>query len=135
MIVRVVEPLMAPEAAAMVVVPRATAVASPAALIVATAVFDEDQVAVLVRSCVVLSLNEPVAVNCRAEPVWIDGAAGVTEIETRLAGAFGPPVLELEAVFPPQPTRANDRRTMNQLRHREITAIRILVALSIPRES
>lgn len=62
--VRVVLPLVAPETALMVVVPALTAVANPVELIVAAAAFDEDQVAVFVRSWVVLSLNAPVAVNC-----------------------------------------------------------------------
>jgi hypothetical protein len=45
-----------PEAAVMLVVPMATAVAKPAELIFAAAVFEEVQVALLVRSAVLLSL-------------------------------------------------------------------------------
>ena len=66
--VSVVEPLMLPEAALIVVVPVATLVASPPAAIVVAAVFDEVQVAEAVRSCVLLSLNVPVAVNCCVLP-------------------------------------------------------------------
>ena len=51
--VNVAEPLMVPDLAVTVVFPGATAVASPALLIVDTAAFDEVQVAVLVRFCVV----------------------------------------------------------------------------------
>lgn len=86
MTVKVVVPVMVPEAAVMVVVPPLALVARPVALMVATAVFDEDQVAVFVRSFVLPSVNEPIAVNWRVAPVWIDGAAGVTEIDTRVGG-------------------------------------------------
>ena len=58
--VSVVEPLIEPEVALMVVVPAPVLVACPcvpeALLIVATAVFDELHVTVVVRSCVLLSL-------------------------------------------------------------------------------
>ena len=39
-----------------------------------------------VRSCVVLSVYVPVAVNCCSVPGAIDGFAGVTAIDTRTAG-------------------------------------------------
>jgi hypothetical protein len=48
--VTVVLPLIVPERALIVAVPAVTPVASPLELIVATAVFDDDHVAVLVRS-------------------------------------------------------------------------------------
>ena len=51
--VRVVEPLIVPDLAVMVALPWAKLVAKPPLLSVATAVFDEVQVAVLVRFCVV----------------------------------------------------------------------------------
>ena len=66
--VSVVEPLMLPEAAWIVVVPVPTAVPRPVALMVATAVFEEDHVAEPVRFCVELSLNAPVAMNCSLLP-------------------------------------------------------------------
>ena len=50
--VNAAEPLTAPTAAAMVVVPCATLVANPALLTAATAVADELHVAVVVRFCV-----------------------------------------------------------------------------------
>jgi len=53
--VNVVLPLILPSVAETVVVPTATAVASPVALMVATAVVDEDQVTWLVRFCVLVS--------------------------------------------------------------------------------
>ena len=60
---RVVVPLTLLDAAVIVLAPAPTPVASPVALIVAMAVFDEDHVAVFVRFCVELSLNNPVALN------------------------------------------------------------------------
>ena len=54
--VRVVVPLTAAEVAVMVVVPGATAVAIPDMLTVATAVLDDNQLAVAVRFLVVPSL-------------------------------------------------------------------------------
>ena len=54
--VKVVEPLIAPEAASIVVCPAPTALASPVVLIVATPGADELHVAVLVRFCLLPSL-------------------------------------------------------------------------------
>jgi len=53
---RVVDPATLPEVAEMVVVPAATAVASPAMLIVATAPLEDSQLALVVRFFVLLSL-------------------------------------------------------------------------------
>ena len=81
--VSVVEPLIVPEVALIVLDPVATVVANPALLIVATVVVPEVQVAVLVRFCVLLSVYVPVAVNCCVNPLVTDGFAGVTLIELR----------------------------------------------------
>jgi hypothetical protein len=54
--VRVVVPDTVPEVAVMVVVPPPTAVASPEVLMVATEVFDDNQLAVDVRFLVLPSL-------------------------------------------------------------------------------
>jgi hypothetical protein len=62
--VSVVDPVMLPAAAEIVVVPAAAEAANPEALIVAAPVLDEFQVTEEVRSCVVLSEYVPVAVNC-----------------------------------------------------------------------
>jgi len=80
--VSVVVPLMAPEAALIVLVPVPTPVANPPEVIVATVVVSELHVAVLVRFCVELSENVPVAVNCFVVPLAIEGFAGVTAIDT-----------------------------------------------------
>jgi hypothetical protein len=77
----VVEPTIEDEVAEIAEVPTPAPVANPAALIVAVAVFDELQVAVLVRFWVVPSLKVPVAVNCCVAPLVIDGFAGVTAID------------------------------------------------------
>jgi hypothetical protein len=69
----------------MVVDPLPTAVARPAVLMVATPAADELHVAVLVRFWVLPSLYVPVAVNCCVLPLVIDGFAGVTAMETRVA--------------------------------------------------
>ena len=72
--------------AAIVVEPVATLVASPslppALLTVATPAADELHVTAVVRSCVVLSLNVPVAANCCVTPSAIDGFVGVTANDT-----------------------------------------------------
>jgi hypothetical protein len=83
--VSVVEPLTDPKAAVMVLFPVATLVARPRALIVATADEDELQSTDAVRSCVLESLNVPVAVNCFVVPTAMLPLAGVTTIETSVA--------------------------------------------------
>ena len=62
--VRVVEPLTERTVALIVVVPTVKLEASPVELTLATLGLDEFQVAVPVRSCVLLSLYVPVTVNC-----------------------------------------------------------------------
>jgi hypothetical protein len=49
---------------------------------IATEVFDDVQVAVVVRSCVVLSENVPTAWNCKTLPLPMLASAGVTVIDT-----------------------------------------------------
>ncbi len=61
--VKVVDPVMPSETALIVLVPAATPVANPPAVIVATLVVTELQLAVLVKFCVELSEKVPVAVN------------------------------------------------------------------------
>ena len=92
--VRVVEPEMFPLAAVIVLVPAAWGVANPAAVIVATLVFDEPQVTAAVRSRVVLFERVPVAVNCWVAPMATAGFAGVTAMETSAA------VVTVRAVVP-----------------------------------
>jgi hypothetical protein len=85
--VKVVDPETVPEVAVMVLLPAASAFASPCVgmvvLIVATAVFDELQVALPVSFWVVPSLYDPVAMNCSLVPGATAGFAGVTAIDTR----------------------------------------------------
>ena len=83
--VRVVEPLTEETVALIVVVPTAKLEASPVESRLATLVLDEFQVAAPVRSCVVLSLYVPVAVNCWALPTSTDGLTGLTAMLVKTA--------------------------------------------------
>jgi hypothetical protein len=89
-IVRPVEPVIAPEVACIVVLPVPTPVAKPVPLTVAAPVFVEVHVTALVRFNVLLSLYVPVAVNCCVAPFAIDGFTGLTAIDTRAAVTVKP---------------------------------------------
>jgi hypothetical protein len=84
--VRSVDPLIVPEVAVIVEVPAATAVASPAELMVATVVVEEAQATEFVRFAVLPSVYVPVAANCWVVATTIEAPAGVTATLTR-AGA------------------------------------------------
>src|SRR6266446_4629073 len=93
----------------MVLVPVATPLATPALVIVATEVFEELQVTVLVRFRVLPSLYAPVAVNGCVAPLAIDGFAGVTAIDdsTAVTVSVVDPMTEPDAawiVLAPTPT-------------------------------
>ena len=79
-------PEIAPDVALTCATPWAAPVSRPPAVTVATDVFEDDHVAVLVMSTVLPSEYVPVAVSCCVVPLAIVGFAGVTEIETRTAG-------------------------------------------------
>jgi len=85
----------------MVVEPGDFVVAMPALETVAALVFDELQVAELVRSLLLPSLYLPVAVNCWASPAGIEGEPGVTPMDCKTGGAPPP---EPELLPPPQAT-------------------------------
>ena len=91
------EPETVPLVAVMVVLPAAKAVARPELLTVATDVFDELHVTVVVRFCVLPSLYVPVAVNCANLPCGTVALLGVTAIETNEAGLTVSMVLALMA--------------------------------------
>lgn len=74
-------PVTEPDAAVMVTVPRLPAAATPPTVIEANRMSDDDQVTVVLMSCVVPSENVPVAVNCWRTPKGIEALAGVTAIE------------------------------------------------------
>ena len=80
--VSVVEALIVPELACIVVLPVATPVANPVPLIVATTALLELHVTTPVKFCWLPSLYVPVAVNCSVAPFTIDGFAGVTASDT-----------------------------------------------------
>jgi hypothetical protein len=63
------EPVVEPDAAEIISIPAATPLTRPVAFTVATLVFEDDQLAESVRSCVLPSPNVPVAVNCTGAPI------------------------------------------------------------------
>ena len=83
--VSTVDPDTDPEVALITLDPTPAPVARPPEVIVAVDVVAEAQVTEAVRFCVLLSLYVPVAVNCCVWPLAIEGLAGVTAIETRVA--------------------------------------------------
>src|SRR5712664_4056692 len=83
--VSMVELLMVPELAVTVAVPVPMLCASTALLIVAVETVSDDQVAVLVRSCVLPSVNVPVTVNGCVVPSAMEGFAGVIARDTSTA--------------------------------------------------
>jgi methylglyoxal synthase len=97
--VNVVLPLTPPSVAVMTDDPVFTDDASPALPpafeMVAVPVVPDVQVTAVVRVCVVMSVYVPVAVNWRVRPFAIDGAAGVTAIETNVAAVTVSVVLPL----------------------------------------
>jgi hypothetical protein len=100
--VNVADPLTLPFVAVMVVVPWLTAVTNPPADIVAIAVLDDVQVAVLVRFWVPpLPLKVPVAVNWSVALVSIDKLGAVTWIDLSV-GVPPPPPPALPELVPPQ---------------------------------
>jgi hypothetical protein len=78
-------PLIDPDDAMIVTVPRFPAVTRPLTVIDATLFFEELQVTVPVMFCVLPSENVPVAVNCCTVPRGMDAFTGVTAIETKVA--------------------------------------------------
>jgi hypothetical protein len=88
--VSTVDPLIDPEVAVMLAVPSATVVAipivEPVLLIVATLVVSELHCTVVVMFCMLPSVYVPVAVNCCVAPSGSVGIAGVTAIDTNVAG-------------------------------------------------
>ena len=77
----VVLPATEPDAAPIVLEPRATAVARPDEVMVATEGLEEFQFAELVISDMEPSVKVAVAVNCRVAPMVIPGEAGVTTMD------------------------------------------------------
>jgi hypothetical protein len=109
--VRVVDPLIAPEVAVIVTCPPFTGVARPVPLMPATVLAEDAQLTVELMSFDVPSLYLPVAVNCCVDPKAMVEAAGVTAIDVNVALVGGGALVEL----PPQPTKANiSSTTTNQ---------------------
>src|ERR1035438_7227964 len=142
--VRTVDPLTEPVFAVTVVLPSATTAAIPVALIVATFVAEEFQVAELVKSCVLPSLNVPVAVNCCCPPKVMDGLEGVTVREISAAVTFsvavpliGPEVARIIVKPGPAPlTRpvfpANATFVAEELHVTELVRSLVLLSANVP---
>ena len=81
--VTVSEPTIELLVAVMVATPLAMPSTTPIALTVAIASFDDSQTAVFVTSCLLPSLNVPVAASWMLLPTRSDGSAGVSSIEAR----------------------------------------------------
>src|SRR5271154_2212639 len=79
------DPVLPPKAALMFVVPGPMAVATPPPPTVATAALLEGQVYSVVRTCVLESLNVPVAVNASSVPGAMVRPVGETEIDVTVA--------------------------------------------------
>ena len=94
----------------IVVVPEAFVVASPAWMgafaIVATDELVELQCEFIVTSCMVPSLNVPVAVNCCVEPVDTEGFTGLTAVLTSV------PVPTVSVVVPVTPNAVAEMVTL-----------------------
>ena len=94
----------------IVVVPEALVVASPAWMgafaIVATDELEELQCELIVTSCMVPSLNVPVAVNCCVEPVDTEGFIGLMAVLTSV------PVPTVSVVVPVTPNAVADMVTL-----------------------
>lgn len=90
-------PEIEPELAVIEAEPCPPAVARPEVPTVTTEVWDDDQVAELVRSCVLPSLKLPVAVNCTDCPIDNVGLPGVTCIDVNVGGPPPVPALLLNA--------------------------------------
>jgi hypothetical protein len=87
--VSAVDPDVLPDVAVIVAEPAATEVASPLEpaelLTAATAAAEELQITDVVRSCVVLSENVPVAIKCWFVPLTMPGLVGVIAMDTSVA--------------------------------------------------
>jgi hypothetical protein len=111
---------MLPDAAVIVVVPAAIAVARPfepvALLMAATAVLDELQVTAVVRFCVELSEYVPVAVNCCVPACAIEGLTGDSAIEVSVADvtvrAVDPDMLPDVAVIVAEPAATEEAKPL-----------------------
>jgi hypothetical protein len=106
----VVEDVTPPELAPIALLPVALVVANPETLgalaTVATLADDELQCVVSVMSCVVPSLNDPVAVNCCVLPRVTVGFSGVTAMELSV------PVPTVRVVVPVTPAALAETVTL-----------------------
>jgi len=83
--VKTVDPVTVAKVALTVADPVPTPVARPVLFTLTVAIVSEAQVTVELRSCMLPSLNVPVAINCCVVPNATEGFAGVTAIDCRTA--------------------------------------------------
>ena len=105
--INVAEALIEPEVAVIRALPIDRLLAKPEPLTVTTDVLDEFQVAEVVRSCVLPSLNVPVAVNWTFAATIMDEFAGVTAIDFKVGVGSGGGGEDVPP--PPHPTRLDSR--------------------------
>jgi len=105
--VTVVEPLICPDLAVILVLPKAAPLAIPWAFTGAVPEFPLVQVADAVKSNVLPSVYVPVAMSCCVVPRAKDGFTGVTAIETKVGAVtfrvvepLMPPLLAVTVVVP-----------------------------------
>src|SRR5271170_999440 len=105
--VRVVKLFMEPKLAVIVTWPATKLVPKPLALMVATLALEEVQLTCVVKSCWLLSLKVPIAVNCCVVPAAMPGLEGLTVREVKVADVtvsepepFIDPTVAVMAVWP-----------------------------------
>ena len=123
-----VEALALPDAALIVVLPCAMDVASPALLMVATATVEDVQVTELVTSCMLPSLNVPVAVNCCDCPAAIVGFEGAMVSETSAAGLT---VTAIDPVMLPDVAMTFAEPTLSACANPELLTETVVAALEL----
>jgi hypothetical protein len=89
----VAPPVTPPEVAVILALPALTLFAKPLLSMVATAWFEEVQLATFVKSKVLPSEYVPVALSCWPRPRGIEGVAGVIPIDVRVGTVNGTPLL------------------------------------------
>lgn len=119
----------------MVVVPSETAVANPfepaVLLMVATPVFEDDQVAHVVNIWVVVSANVPVAVNCWVVPFAIlavvgDTAINATSDDLNVAEPDTPPYDAVIVVVPAETAAVNPFETEATAASKEVQVAQVV---------
>lgn len=142
---RLAEPVIEPEVATTLAVPLACPVTMPEALTFTTPAGDTLQTTAFVKSCVLPSVNVPIADNCSLAPVAMDELAGITASETRaadvtarLAEPLNPPKVAVMLVVPTATLLATPAEVMvatdvaDDVQLTELVRSRLLPSLYLP---